>query len=156
MQVLPWAFREGVCTTWFCKHNAGADGLQFWTAVKDYLFIVQRRLSEYALHSLGWDVEAVLRSEPRAEEPLSARAIDDQPLDDSDYSALWGDWQGREEEFYRRAFETVAALSSSEFEQIGESHLAAGEIRARTDTLEDSTLWSAERRREERWRRGGE
>src|SRR5260221_469601 len=32
-----WRHREATCSTWFCKYVAGADGRQFWTAVKTYL-----------------------------------------------------------------------------------------------------------------------
>src|SRR5687768_6260481 len=54
-----WRYREAVCTTWFCKHVNGQDGLAFWKQLRDYLLGTQSILCVYALRTLGWDVDRI-------------------------------------------------------------------------------------------------
>lgn len=107
-----WAYREAVCSTYYCKYMAGADGRAFWTSVKSFLTLLEIQLSRYAI--LQVDKELLLSSDDLSAAgspgPLTAEAIDDQPLPLRDYQRYWRGWVGREEEFYRKCHEAVIAL----------------------------------------------
>ena len=48
-----WAHRDAVCSTYFCKYAAGADGRRLWTAVKELLSLVEIQLARAALLELA-------------------------------------------------------------------------------------------------------
>jgi hypothetical protein len=112
-----WRYREAVCTTWFCKHNNGQDGLSFWQQLRDYLLGTQWILCSYALRTLGWDVDRI-KAAAAADLELDDRGLDDQPPDDAAYAALWHDFVGREEELYCKTYDQLQGLDRSTFEQI--------------------------------------
>ena len=114
-----WKYREAVCTTWFCKHNNGQDGLKFWQQLRDYLLGTQVVLSAYALRALEWDADRILSAQPRQQLELNARDLDDAPPDDDTYDDLWGEWVGREEEMYIKCYEVVAGLDRQHFATLG-------------------------------------
>lgn len=113
-----WRYREAVCTTWFCKHNNGRDGLVFWRQLRDYLVGMQRILCSYALRSLGWDVDRI-DAAAAIESELDDRDLDDAPPSDAAYAALWRDWLGREEQLYSEAYDLVQKLDRKTFEELG-------------------------------------
>jgi Fe-S-cluster containining protein len=101
-----WRHREAVCSTFFCKHEAGATAHAFWTAQKQLLGSHEVVLSQWAAREVY----------PSAAEPafprmrLTLEDLEDRPPNEDDYAAGWGEWIGREEEFYRRTFELVSAV----------------------------------------------
>ena len=105
-----WRHREGVCSTFFCKYAAGADGQAFWRAVEAYL-----RRTEFALanHAVATLAPALLEPQRPADQ-MSLEELEDRPPSDADYASFWGEWQGREEDFYRAAHDLVASLSRDE------------------------------------------
>jgi hypothetical protein len=114
-----WRYREAVCSTYFCKYVAGADGRKFWMTLKTWLTLAEIQLSRYALLQLLPDY--VLFGKDKADAsggPLTIEDLDDKPLPDKEYAELWRNWVGREAEFYRACFESVRALSSEEFENL--------------------------------------
>lgn len=116
-----WRYREAVCSTYFCKYVAGADGQRMWTSIKAYLGLIERQLSRWALLQIAPDL--VYRA-PGIDEPargtgtLSLEDMDDDSPPDSDYAAHWQSFVGREEEIYRRTYEAVRALSAADLEKI--------------------------------------
>jgi hypothetical protein len=134
-----WAYREAVCSTYFCKYVAGADGLAFWTSLKTYLTIVELQLTRYALHALHPEYLFAGRDRPDPNGgPLSAEDLDGAPPPEAAYRALWGPWRGREEDFYLAAHDAVRALSRADFDRImgldGEIAVAVLERRRSTAT----------------------
>ena len=109
-----WMIRESECTTWFCKHNNGRDGRLFWKQLRDYLFEIQRVLASYTMRELGFSADRILEGIPSVDQ-LDARALDDLPLPDDEYAAMWAHWAGREEEYYSAAYRLVAALDRPAF-----------------------------------------
>jgi hypothetical protein len=109
-----WAHREGECATWFCKHNNGQDGRVFWSALRDYLFEVERVLISHTLRELGFDPQRVLNW-PGAPAWLDGRDLDDLPPPDARYAAAWEPWAGREAELYTTAYGVVARLDREAF-----------------------------------------
>lgn len=118
-----WRHRESVCSTFFCKYDAGADGRDFWRAVEAYLRHVEHALASHAVARIA----ASLVEPARPEGQISLEELEDRPPSDEEYAALWGEFQGREEELYRAAHEIVAGLSREEFDRIvaGEEDLRA-------------------------------
>lgn len=107
-----WAFRNAVCTTFFCKFNDGRAGHHFWSQVKAYLSFIQVLLSEVAAHALGMDLNA-LPENPLSnnERPVRLSAADlDGRVDDDAYRRLWAEHHGAEAEFYRACYRHVVDL----------------------------------------------
>jgi Fe-S-cluster containining protein len=114
-----WRYREAVCSTYFCKYVAGADGRKFWMTLKTWLTLAEIQLSRYALLQLLPDY--VLLGKDKADNsggPLTIEDLDDKRLPEKEYAELWHPWVGREAELYRRSYEVVRALSSDEFENL--------------------------------------
>jgi hypothetical protein len=108
-----WKYRNSVCSTWFCKYVRGGVGRNFWEAVKRLLMTVEDDLSRWCAIELELDEAALdLSFTPDAEaghRRLTLEDIDDQ-VDPDRQRRLWGDWYGREREFYRACAELVAPL----------------------------------------------
>jgi Fe-S-cluster containining protein len=114
-----WRYREAVCSTYFCKYVAGADGRKFWMTLKTWLTLAEIQLSRYAVLQLLPDY--VLTGKDKADNsggPLTVEDLDDKRLPEKEYAELWREWAGREAEFYRACFESVRKLSSEEFDNL--------------------------------------
>ncbi|WP_176736341.1 hypothetical protein [Oligoflexus tunisiensis] len=114
-----WAYREAVCSTWYCKYEAGKDGLNFWVSLKGYISLVERQLSRYAM--LRLDAELVLDDAMNAyygQEGLTQEQLDGEAPDEALYARLWRQYAGREEEFYRNCYEIVSGLSALDVQKI--------------------------------------
>ncbi|MGI5863530.1 MAG: hypothetical protein ACOX6T_15950 [Myxococcales bacterium] len=142
-----WPWRESVCSTFFCRHVAGADGHAFWMALKRWLALVEIQLSRWALFQIHPDfVLAGLDREDPTNKPLSADDLDGRPLSEKDYRKLWGAWASREADFYEACFREVSAQSSADLTRMlgldGTIELAALEKRhaAATDARLPRTL----------------
>jgi Fe-S-cluster containining protein len=107
-----WQNRESVCATFFCKHTAGATGHAFWTALRRYLYHVERSLAGYAAKSV----------DPSLVEPsLPRHALTREDLEDRaprEYAQTWGAWLGREEVFYVACASRVEAMGREEFSRV--------------------------------------
>ena len=114
-----WDHRTALCSTFFCKFNHGRDGWLFWDAFKEYLLYVEQVLTVYAVDRLGWDAEAILTL-VRApdDEALETENLDERAPREDASRRLWGDWMGREEEFYLAAYQEVRALDPGSFEHL--------------------------------------
>ena len=99
-----WRHREAVCSTWFCRYAKGVDGKNFWESTKRYLVVIQAKLQWYALLKVAPNLVDV--------------SIEASTRPSKDYPRLWRNWQGREEELYRRTHEEVSRLSSRDLERI--------------------------------------
>lgn len=109
-----WRHRESVCTTFFCKYTAGADGEDFWRALRRYTGWLENTLSSLAARSL---LPGHIEARPPAGE-LTLEELEDRAPAAETYAALWGEWVGREEEFFVRCHEWASALSRDGFEAL--------------------------------------
>lgn len=135
-----WRHREAVCMTYYCKYDAGQRGFEFWAALKDYLFFIQRILSQVVMERL----------DPAVKEPafktmyISAEDMDDKPPKDAEYAAWWGAWVGREEEWYLKCHEWVKGISRADFkknaDQTKEGQKYLGRVIAAYEKLENKIL----------------
>ena len=119
-----WRHRNGVCSTWFCKHGRGATGQRFWQALEQLLAIVERTLARWCLLEIGVDAAVLARLLPRGSDrgrggrDLDAAALDGK-VSEVSYRALWGSWLGRERELFRRAAGLVTDLRWADVSRIG-------------------------------------
>jgi hypothetical protein len=99
-----WRHRESTCATWFCKHERGVVGLRFWNAHHRLLKGVEQCLSMLIAVDLGIEREGldVIFA--------SGETVDREQHPDV-YRALWGEWRGREVDYYAECARRVAAMS---------------------------------------------
>jgi Fe-S-cluster containining protein len=111
-----WRNRESTCATWFCKHVRGKVGQTFWRdSLHQLLRAVESDLARWCVleHQFGGDALRYLaetgawRREPV---PLTAEAMDDRAEEQS-YARIWGQWCGREIDFFVRCADLVTNLS---------------------------------------------
>lgn len=99
-----WKHRNGICATWYCKHDRGALGQRFWQSLEMLLTAVERELSHWCACTILY------------EETPAAEASD---------AAPWAAWSGREAEYFRRAAELVEPLAWIDVQAIGGPSVAA-------------------------------
>ncbi len=108
-----WRHREGVCTTWFCRHDRGAVGFAFWEALGAFLNVLERALSYDAVLALGLDGEALRRVVD------GPPAVDGPALDGHQSAAVrrrtWGVWYEQERELY---VATAARIERMNWEEV--------------------------------------
>jgi hypothetical protein len=112
-----WKHREGVCATWYCRHERGAVGFDFWEALGGFLHVIERALSYDAVLALGVDGAALRRL-------VDGPAAADGPALDGRASpaaqrATWGEWYDRERELYIATAARVERLGWDEIRAIG-------------------------------------
>jgi Fe-S-cluster containining protein len=110
-----WRHRESTCATWFCKHIRGSVGYAFWhQSLHQLLMAVENELAHWAVLELDPGDEALRRlltDESKARsKPVTGEAIDNR-VDPESYAKLWGDWLGREGEFFVECAGLVNPLS---------------------------------------------
>ncbi len=123
-----WQQRNGVCSTYFCKHVKGLTGFQFWQTLRGFLTGLEWSLSWWAIAELI---------------PESARAFKAGALHANDRNALslrpdaWSYWPGTRQGFYEACAEKVDALSGAEAVAIAgsESRLHLIELKDRFGAL---------------------
>jgi len=113
-----WPFRESVCATYYCKTVAGEKGHSFWGTLRKYLSTVEKTLIQYTLYQMGWEAQKIIPPSSASELSPTLEELEDQPPPDKTYRDWWGDWVGREEDFYKETYRLVAALTPTDFERI--------------------------------------
>ena len=110
-----WRYGAPMCSTWYCKFDRGAVGFRFWAALRRLLCTMEERLSWWCLLRLGMEpavLTALEHDARRAATPSCLQRGDlDAAGDAAAHAQLWGSWNGREEELYRRCAALVDGLS---------------------------------------------
>ena len=119
-----WQTRNAVCSTWFCKHERGAVSQRFWHAVRDLMIAAEERISHLCLTRCGLpdeQVSAILGHRAAVRETIACANTGDsapetEPDDESTdwYARMWGDWAGREEDWFLRSAEWVTTMGDDE------------------------------------------
>jgi hypothetical protein len=97
-----WKYREAICSFWYCKHLAAGCGARFWDSMIDYFKSVQEALAQIAAKSAGLSLVDPFPGKPANHDPVK----------------IWGEWIGREEEYYIRCFEIVRDLTGAEAKEM--------------------------------------
>lgn len=95
-----WRHRNGVCATWFCKHERGATSQRFWQALEGLLTLVERELSHWCACQLLYHTEP----------PGPAGGDDELPE--------WAAWLPHLDDYYRRCAALVDELEWPEVQAI--------------------------------------
>jgi hypothetical protein len=120
-----WRHRAAVCATWFCKHVRGAVGQRFWQTLHRLLSAVERELSLWCALELGVGSSAVHRFlNERKQAPAPGPDDLDGVAGDSARRAF-GDWSGRERDYFRECARLVDALRWPDVERICGSEVRA-------------------------------
>lgn len=113
-----WQHRNSVCSTYFCKFVRGAVGHQFWFAMRGLLAAIERDLARWCLLELDLGVKALQALVATFQDSDSTKPIDANAIaglrDAGQYKLIWGNWFGREQEFYRECARLVGDLDWSE------------------------------------------
>lgn len=96
-----YPYRNSICATFYCGHDHGHVGARYWERVQDLAGQVETALSQWAMEQTGIDPEAYVRRWDQ----LACRVETLSGEDPRSWSAsargeLWGEWFGREEEFF--------------------------------------------------------
>lgn len=94
------AFRNAVCTTYFCLHDQGESGEAFWGQLQTLGSQIEMVLSQWALERIGFDLPAYFERLNRLG-PEVARLSSEAGWRPEVLASLWGSWQGRERELLR-------------------------------------------------------
>jgi hypothetical protein len=122
-----WRHRESTCATWFCKFDRGETSRTFWRRLHDLLALSETALGLHCLLELGVDRKIVEQLIPPSRPTNSGSAVGRSRVDrggDVDparYAAVWGKWEGREEELYVAAAEIAAKMSFRQVLSLGGS-----------------------------------
>lgn len=135
-----WPYRNGVCATWFCKHERGGVGHRFWRSLNDLLGELEWSLGVWCVTELGAPAEELARLVNRRGGELVPSDLGAEG--DTAYREAWGDWAGREAEFFDRAATLVDGLDWAEIERIGGVRLRVhtGLVRATAEALATRTV----------------
>ncbi len=117
-----WRYREAVCTTFFCKHTRGALGKQFWDTLKQLLVIIERDLVYWCALELGIELE-VLRQFLAAKESTQIIYLLELEQEESHLQLetqrkLWGQWAGRELDYFKACARLVEPLTWADISAI--------------------------------------
>ncbi len=113
-----WRYRNATCATWFCKHERGALGHLFWKNVQQLLMVVEENLARWCILQLEPGTEALARLFPLTYNTAAVNTTGvldlshlEQKVNPEAYRQLWGNWFGREGEYFRECARLVNRLA---------------------------------------------
>jgi hypothetical protein len=127
-----WNHRNAVCSTWFCRFDAGAEGRAFWEAVRLLLTAAERAVATWCALQLDISPDAIRMSKAA----FSSDDLERQSIDGCDKygldSRLWGRWNEARSSYYIRCGELASTLSWQHVLVIGGIEVQAFESAMRT------------------------
>lgn len=119
-----YGFRNGVCSTFFCRHDQGEAGAEFWESLTDLVTQVETALAQWALEQAGFDLDAYFeRFESLQHSMDSCTDAASGTWSDSARRTLFGPWYGREEELFLRCADAIITHKKNLFEIAGRQKL---------------------------------
>lgn len=121
-----WAHRMAVCATWFCKHDRGRVGQDFWSAVRALFEAVERALALHCVQTLAPSPDATRLAVARRRDPVPPiTAANLGGPADADRARVWGRYAGHEHRFFEDCARLVAALTWADVERVGGAEVMA-------------------------------
>ena len=117
-----WTHRPGVCTTYFCKSERGADGLAFWADVESYLNHFEWSLANETLWRIGFTMDDLALCDHAM--------LTDESGPERDYyvTKAWAEWSDRRLELFAECARRAREITSNELnELLGDEALALEE-----------------------------
>jgi Fe-S-cluster containining protein len=102
-----YAFRNSVCSTFFCFKDHGSTGDFFWDQLQTLVAQLEMRLAQWALQKTGFDLDIYLQSMNELANDLP-RCSTDRGWTPAALAKLWGPWQGREKQLLRACAKWIA------------------------------------------------
>ncbi len=118
-----WKYRESTCTTWFCKFVRGKTGHEFWKSLQHLLHWIEKALSRWCAKELKLDSPGLRRvftgsgKDRGIDGPFRMFQLNEEGNAER-HREVWGNWNGREEEFYRESARLAAELSWTQVVEI--------------------------------------
>lgn len=92
-------YRNAPCSTFFCRHDHGQLGEQFWNSLMVYVNQIEHALSQWIMQNLGYKNQeyfGILDSQMTEYDWFNLQELG---WPENIYNALWGSYLGREKEF---------------------------------------------------------
>ena len=103
-----YAFRNSVCSTFFCLHDNGDKGERFWSSLQTVAQQVEMALGQWALQQLGFDVKAYMkRLDSLAKKVERASDPETGAWTPAALKVIWGKFYGHELELLRGCADLV-------------------------------------------------
>ncbi|MBM3811099.1 MAG: hypothetical protein FJW20_05635 [Acidimicrobiia bacterium] len=113
-----WPYRPGVCSTWYCKHDRGQTGHAFWNNLALLLREVELMMGAWCVAELHGGRAAMRQAlNPEAGIPVSSDLGGE--MDEKEYGKLWGNWAGKEAEFFQACAAKMDDIRWEDVERIG-------------------------------------
>ena len=103
-----YTYRNSVCSTFFCVHDHGESGAEFWGALQALAGNAETALGQWAMGVVGLPSASHARTLDRLSGEIEALSAT-QGWSELARRALWGQWYGREVAFFERCAEAVVA-----------------------------------------------
>lgn len=94
------AFRNSVCSTFFCYKDHGTAGEKFWEQLQTLGSQIEMILSQWALEQVGFDLKAYFIAFDKLSRRVESVSAP-QGWQTEAIAELWGPWRGREKELMR-------------------------------------------------------
>ncbi len=102
------AFRNSVCSTFFCHKDHGSKGDDFWTKVQTLGSQIEMSLAQWAMEQLEFDVKSYIKRVNSLAKKI--KLVSDPETggwSEEARSYIWGSWFGRELEFFEACGELI-------------------------------------------------
>lgn len=95
-----YAHRNSVCGTFFCENDHGKAGENFWEKTQNLVGYIEIALSQAAMQHLGLDVQTYVQALDQWAADIPSSFDDQGGWNVTLRQTVWGDWFGREAEFF--------------------------------------------------------
>ncbi len=100
------AFRNAVCSTFFCFSDHGQTGENFWVQVQTLGSQIELVLAQWSLKEVGFDLERYFKAFDSLASRIHSVSTQEGWTEEA-LIALWGQWAGREKELMRECAAAV-------------------------------------------------
>lgn len=136
-------YRNSVCSTFFCNYDHGNRGDEFWSHLQTLALQIETSLSQEFMERLGFDISHYFDFLDSQADRLKACTREDFSWESDIYRELWGQWYGRELDFFKECGKLAIELSPQLYE------LANGRAIKQCKKLEKATYDTVEERHHE-------
>lgn len=113
-----WLHRGVVCTSFYCRSDAGQDGQKFWAVFSEYLSYIEMALAEECLVQLDFsprDISDQLMYLNKRE--FEASEVEQDILPDKEDLLIWNAYHDKYA-FYKKCYEIVKNMDKKHFKEV--------------------------------------